>query len=278
MSSNPCIMQKTVRKPFPISNSLPFVFIGGPDSLESLEHALMMARSIKAICDDLGIAYVFKASYDKANRTSYGSFRGVGMKRGLQIFKKIKQELKIPVTTDVHTVEEAKTVGMSVDIMQVPALLSRQTDLLVAAGKYGATVNVKKGQFIAPHDIGGIIAKVTSTKNQNLLITERGYMFGYNNVIVDMRGLEVMKRFGYPIIFDAAHTVQTPSGKGKSSGGDRSLMFPLARAAVAVGVAGVFMEVHDRPDQAPVDGPSSLALKDLRSVLTTLKKIDTLVK
>lgn len=271
-------MQKTVHKPFPISNSLPFVFIGGPDSIESLEHAMMMAASIKKICDDLDIRYIFKASYDKANRTSYGSFRGVGLKRGLEIFKKIKKELKIPVTTDIHSVEEAKAVGKIVDILQVPALLSRQTDLLVAAGQYGVTVNVKKGQFIAPHDIGGIIAKVVSTKNTNLMITERGYMFGYNNVVVDMRGLEVMKRFGYPVIFDAAHTVQTPSGKGKSSGGDRTLMAPLARAAVAVGVAGVFMEVHDRPDHAPVDGPNSLALKDLRAVLTILKKIDTLVK
>lgn len=261
-----------------VGNDLPFIFIGGPDSLELLGHALFMAKSIKKVCDELGILYIFKASYDKANRTSISSFRGVGFKKGMEILKKIKKELKIPVTTDVHSVEEAKSAAKIVDLIQIPALLSRQTDLIVAAANSSRAVNIKKGQFIAPHDIKKVIKKVESARNRNLLITERGYMFGYNNVVADMRSLEIMKETGYPIVFDASHTVQYPSSKGGFSGGRRELIFPLARAACAVGIAGIFIEVHNDPDNAPVDGQNSLHLKDLKEVLKTLKQIDKIVK
>ncbi len=261
-----------------IANDRPFVFIGGPDSLENLEHAMKMASAIKKVCASLGVPYVFKASYDKANRTSAKSFRGVGVKKGIEIFKTIQHKLKLPVTTDFHTVEEAKRVGPVVDILQVPALLSRQTDLIQAAAKYAKIVNIKKGQFIAPHDMHQVIKKATVCDNSNIIVTERGYMFGYNNVVADMRSLHEMKKTGHPVIFDAAHTAQTPSAAGETSGGDRTLMEPLARAAVAVGVAGIFMEVHDDPDNAPVDGQSSLHLKDLKRVLSTLKRIDRIAK
>jgi len=263
---------------FEIGNDLPFFFIGGPDSLENLEHAMKMAKSIKAVCGKLGIPYVFKASYDKANRTSAKSFRGVGLEKGVEILSAIRSELGIPVTTDFHTAEEAAKVGPAVDILQVPALLSRQTDLIQAAAKHAKVVNVKKGQFIAPHDMGKVIEKAVMAGNADVLATERGYMFGYNDVVADMRSLHVMRKTGYPVIFDAAHTAQTPSASGETSGGDRTLMPPLARAAVAVGIAGVFMEVHDDPDNAPVDGQSSLDLKDLEATLATLKRIDQAVK
>ncbi len=265
-------------KNFTIANDRPFVFIGGPDSLESLEHALKMAKAIKSVCAGLGIPYVFKASYDKANRTSVKSFRGVGLEKSLEIFKTIQRTLGVPVTTDFHTAEQAARVGPVVDILQVPALLSRQTDMIQAAAKHAKIVNIKKGQFIAPHDMGKAIEKAVAAGNTNILATERGYMFGYNDVVADMRSLHVMKKTGHPIIFDAAHTAQTPSASGDTSGGDRDLMPPLARAAAAVGVAGIFMEVHDDPDNAPVDGQSSLRLKDLKNVLSTLKKIDRIAK
>lgn len=261
-----------------IANTLPFILIAGPDSLESLDHALHMASSIKKIAEELDVPYIFKASYDKANRTSVKSFRGVGLKEGLKIFTEIQKQLDIPVTTDVHSPEEALEVGKVVDLIQIPALLSRQTDLLVAAGKTKKPINVKKGQFIAPHNVNNIIEKVTSTGNNNVLITERGTTFGYNDVIVDMRGLEIMKRFSHPIIFDASHTVQTPSGLKNISGGDRSLIPALAKAAIAVGVAGIFMEIHNDPENAPVDGLSSLKLKDLPQLLSTLKAIDKIIK
>lgn len=263
---------------FEIGNDKPLFFIGGPDSLENLEHAMKMAKSIKAICVELGIPYVFKASYDKANRTSAKSFRGVGIDEGIRILSTIRKELGIPVTTDFHTTEEAEKIGPVVDILQVPALLSRQTDLIQAAAKHAKIVNIKKGQFIAPHDMGKVIEKAVVAGNRNVMATERGYMFGYNDVVADMRSLHVMKKTGHPVIFDAAHTAQTPSASGETSGGDRTLMPPLARAAVAVGVAGVFMEVHDDPDNAPVDGQSSLHLKDLKETLATLKRIDQAVK
>ncbi len=261
-----------------ISNDLPFILIAGPDSIESEDHALFMARKIKKITSEVGIPYIFKASYDKANRTSVKSFRGVGIKRGLDILKKIQVTLDLPVTTDVHSPQEATQVGEVVDLIQIPALLSRQTDLLVAAGATGKAVNVKKGQFIAPQNVDKIIQKVQSTRNNQVMITERGTTFGYNNVVVDMRGLEIMKRFGFPIILDAAHTVQFPSVLKESSGGDRTLIPALARAAVGVGIAGIFIEVHNDPDNAPVDGLSSLDLKDLKKLLITLKKIDRSVK
>lgn len=261
-----------------ISNGLPFVLIAGPDSIESEDHALFMASRIKKITSEVGIPYIFKASYDKANRTSVKSFRGVGIKKGLDILKKVQVTLDLPVTTDVHSSQEAIQVGEVVDLIQIPALLSRQTDLMVTAGTTGKAINVKKGQFIAPQNIDKIIQKIQSTGNNKIMITERGTTFGYNDVITDMRGLEIMKRFGCPVILDAAHTVQFPSALKDSSGGDRTLIPTLARAAVAVGIAGIFIEIHNDPDNAPVDGLSSLDLKDLRKLLITLKKIDRIVK
>ena len=263
---------------FEIGNDLPFFFIGGPDSLENLDHAMRMATAIKAACAELGIPYVFKASYDKANRTSAKSFRGVGIDEGVRILSAIRQQLDIPVTTDFHTAEEAAKIGPVVDVLQVPALLSRQTDLIQAAAKHAKVVNIKKGQFIAPHDMRKVIEKAVVAGNRNVLATERGYMFGYNDVVADMRSLHEMRKTGHPVVFDAAHTAQTPSASGDTSGGDRTLMPPLARAAVAVGVAGVFMEVHDDPDNAPVDGQSSLHLKELKDTLAALKRIDRAVK
>ena len=267
-----------VGKNIVLGNNLPLVLIAGPDSIESEKHALFMASKIKKICENLGIPFIFKASYDKANRTSADSFRGVGLNRGLEILSKIRKNLNIAVTTDVHTAGEAKKAGRVVDLIQIPALLSRQTDLLVTAAKTGRAVNIKKGQFIAPHNIDGPIGKVESGGNRSILITERGYMFGYNNVVVDMRGLEIMKQFGYPVIFDASHTVQFPSGSDKISGGDRNLIAPLARAATAVGIAGIFLEVHDNPEKAYVDGPNSLNLGDLKNLLGKLKNIDIILK
>lgn len=261
-----------------ISNELPFILIAGPDSIESEEHALFMASEIKKITDEIGIPYIFKASYDKANRTSIKSFRGVGLEKGIAIFQKIQKELDLYVTTDVHSPQEATQLGTIVDLLQIPALLSRQTDLLIAAGKTGKPVNVKKGQFIAPQNIDSIIQKVQSTGNNEVLITERGTTFGYNDVVTDMRGLEIMKRFGFPIILDVAHTVQFPSALKETSGGDRTLIPAFARAGVAVGVAGIFIEVHNDPDRAPVDGLSSLRLKDLKNLLISLKAIDYIVK
>jgi 2-dehydro-3-deoxyphosphooctonate aldolase (KDO 8-P synthase) len=265
-------------KSLTISNTSPFVLIAGPDSLESLDHGLYMASQIKQIANKLKVPYIFKASYDKANRTSVKSFRGVGLEKGLEILKKIQKDLDLPVTTDVHSPEEAIAVGKVVDLIQIPALLSRQTDLLIAAGKTGKPVNIKKGQFVAPHNADNLVNKVSSTGNKNILITERGITFGYNDIVADMRGLEIMKRFGNPVIFDASHTVQTPSGLNKVSGGDSSLIPTLARASIAVGIAGIFMEIHNDPDNAPVDGLSSLNLEDLPELLKTLKEIDQIVK
>lgn len=261
-----------------IGNNRPFVLIAGPDSIESEEHAIFMASSVNQICIELGIPYIFKASYDKANRTSINSFRGVGVNEGSRILRKISTTLNIPVTTDVQTEQQAQIIGEFVDLVQVPALLSRQTDLLIAAGKTNKAINVKKGQFIAPQNIGGIIDKIKSTNNNRIAITERGYSFGYNDVVADMRSLEIMKRFGFPVIFDAAHTVQLPSSEGTKSGGDRTLIPTLARAAIGVGVAGLFIEVHDNPDKAACDGSNSLNLKDLKNLLIMLKKIDLVVK
>lgn len=260
-----------------LGNKLPLVLIAGPDSLESYERTFPIVAEIARITKKLGIPYILKASYDKANRTSVHSFRGVGIVEGLTLLARFKQELGVPVTTDVHTPEEATRAGKVVDLIQVPALLSRQTDLLIAAGKTGRPVNVKKGQFMAPHDIQNVIEKVRSTGNTQVSVTERGFSFGYGNLVADMRSLEIMKRTGAPVIFDAAHSVQYPSGDGDSSGGDRSFIQPLARAATAVGIAGLFLEVYDTPDTAPVDGKNSLPLAELESLLSTLIAIDTAV-
>lgn len=261
-----------------VGNNKPLILIAGPDSIESEKHAFYMAKSISKICKKLDIPYIFKASFDKANRTSVDSFRGVGIHEGIRIFKKIQKELDIPMTTDIHTEEQASIVAPVIDLIQIPALLSRQTDLLIAAAKTGKPVNVKKGQFVAPHNAINLIEKIKSTGNNKALITERGYCFGYNDVVADMRSLEIMKKFETPVIFDASHTVQFPSGQGASSGGDRNLTPALAKAAVAVGIAGIFMEVHNNPDSALCDGSSSLHLKDLKPLLIKLKNIDLIVK
>ncbi len=261
-----------------LNNFSKFVFIGGPDVIESERHALMMAGKMKAITNKLRIPFVFKCSYDKANRTSIAAYRGPGLTKAMPVYQKIKDTLNIPITADVHTSEEATAAGRILDMIQIPALLSRQTDLVVAAARTGKPVNIKKGQFSAPDDIPGIIGKIESQKNTKCVFTERGVMFGYHNLIVDMRSLEIMKKFGYPVIFDAGHSVQLPGGHGASSGGQREFIAPLSRAAIAVGIAGIFLEVHDNPDKALVDGPNSMPLKELESYLKMLKKIDDVVK
>lgn len=259
-------------------NRRPFVLIGGPCVLESEALALREARALRDLCRPLGISYVFKSSYDKANRSSGTSFRGPGLLKGLELLAKVKQEVGVPVLTDVHTAEEARDAGTVVDILQIPAFLSRQTDLLVAAARTGRTVNIKKGQFMAPWDMKNAVRKVEDAGNNKILLTERGAMFGYNNLVVDFRGLEIMKSFGYPVVYDATHSVQLPGGRGTSSGGQREFVLPLAKAAAALGVAGIFMEIHPRPDKALSDGPNSVRLKDMKSYLTALRNLDKIAK
>lgn len=261
-----------------IGNDLPFVLIGGPDSLESYERTFPIVQAIHEITKRVGIPYILKASYDKANRTSIDSFRGIGQQKGLELLARFKEELQVPVTTDVHSPEEARKAGEVVDLIQIPALLSRQTDLIVAAAQTGKAVNIKKGQFMAPHDVPNVLKKAQSSGNKNILLTERGYSFGYGELIADMRSLHIMKQTGAPVIFDAAHSVQYPSAKGTTSGGNRDFIPPLARAAMGVGVAGLFLEIYDDPDSAPVDGQNSLALNDLEHLLAQLRAIDIVVK
>lgn len=273
---------KTVTLPdFPsisFSNNNPFVLIAGPCSIESTEHAHFMASSINSICQRLDIPYIFKASFDKANRTSVHSKRGVGIDKGTSTLRSIRKKVNVPVLTDVHEVWQCRMVYDSCDIIQIPAFLSRQTDLLLEAAGTNRVINIKKGQFMAPWDIAHSAEKVASTGNENILLTERGVSFGYNTLINDMRGLVQMAETGYPVIFDATHSVQQPSGQGGTSGGQREFVFPLARAAVAVGVAGLFMEVHDKPEVALSDGPNMVRLNDLENMLVKLKEIDAVVK
>jgi len=229
---------------------------------------------MKKIARRLRIPYIFKSSYDKANRTSVDSFRGPGLRAGLEILSRVREKMGVPVLTDVHSSAEADIAGTIVDVLQIPAFLCRQTDLLVSAGRSGKVVNIKKAQFLSPWDMGNVIKKVEATGNKRIILTERGSVFGYNNLVVDMRGLEVMKSFGYPVIFDATHSVQIPGGKGKSSGGSPEFILPLSRAAVGLGVAGVFMEIHPHPEKALSDGPNSLPLKDMEKVLKKLTLLD----
>ncbi len=251
-----------------------FFFIGGPCVIESEEHAFRMAESLKEITSRLGVPYVFKASYDKANRSSVDSFRGPGIIEGLRILKRIRTELQLPVLSDVHSVEEVKAAAEVVDIVQIPAFLCRQTDLLVAAGGCGKVVNVKKGQFMAPSDMGNVIAKVRSSGTQSpILLTERGTSFGYHNLVVDFRSFPLMSALGCPVIFDATHAVQLPGGEGNCSGGDRRFIAPLARGAAAAGVKGFFMEVHDQPEKALCDGKNSLPLSECEALLKHLQSI-----
>ncbi|MCH2163657.1 MAG: 3-deoxy-8-phosphooctulonate synthase [Marinovum sp.] len=264
--------------PIATGNDLPFMLIAGPCQIENRDHARMMAQEILAITEPLGIPVIYKSSYDKANRSSVDAARGIGMDEGLQILADIRAEFGCPVITDVHSVDQVNTVADAVDVLQVPAFLSRQTDLLIAVGETGKPINVKKGQFLAPWDMQHVAAKIASTGNDNILLCERGASFGYNMLVSDMRALPIMAETGYPVVFDATHSVQLPGGQGTSSGGQREFVPVLARAALATGCAAVFMEVHQDPDQAPCDGPNMVHLDALAGVLTQLKTIDGVVK
>ncbi len=260
-------------------NDLPLALIAGPCALESRAHALEMAGALKEIAGKVGVGLVFKTSFDKANRTSSRSARGMGLEAALPIFAEIRETLKIPVLTDVHDAAQCSAVAQAVDVLQIPAFLCRQTDLLIAAAKTGKTINVKKGQFLAPWDMKNVVEKITGAGNRNVLVTERGVSFGYNTLISDMRALPILKRdTGAPVIFDATHSVQQPGGQGTSSGGQREFVPVLARAAVAVGVAGVFIETHQDPDRAPSDGPNMLPLKQMEGLLRDLVDFDRLAK
>ena len=256
----------------------PFVLISGPCQLETLDHARMLAEKLSAICDRHGIGYVFKASFDKANRSSLGGKRGPGIEDGLTILSKIGAEFGCPTLTDIHTAEQCATAAEAVDILQIPAFLCRQTDLLLAAGETGAAINVKKGQFLAPWDMKNVADKIASTGNERILLTERGASFGYNMLVSDMRSLPIMADTGYPVVFDATHSVQLPGGKGTSSGGQAEFVPPLARAAIAVGVSAVFIETHEEPARSPSDGPNMVALDQMDRLIGTLRALDTLVK
>jgi len=260
-------------------NALPLTLIAGPCALESRAHALEMATALREIAERVGIGLVYKTSYDKANRTSGDSPRGIGLDKALPIFAEIRSTLGVPVLTDVHDAEQCAAVAEAVDVLQIPAFLCRQTDLLVAAAKTGRVVNVKKGQFLAPWDMANVVAKITAAENRNVLVTERGVSFGYNTLVSDMRALPILARTtGAPVIFDATHSVQQPGGQGTSSGGEREFVPVLARAAVAVGVAGVFIETHQDPDKAPSDGPNMVPLRDMEALLRRLMAFDRLSK
>ena len=263
---------------FTISNDKPFVLIAGPCQIESENHCLFIAKKLAEICSKLNIPFIFKASYDKANRTSVSGQRGVGLEKGIEILAKIKTDIGCPILTDVHEREQCKLVSKVVDLIQIPAFLCRQTDLILEAGKTGKIINIKKGQFLAPWDMGNIVEKLTSVGNHNVLLTERGTSFGYNTLVCDMRSLTQMADTGCPIVFDATHSVQQQGALGGASGGDRSFVPVLARAAIAVGVASLFIETHDDPDKAPSDGPNMLRLDEMEQVLSQLKKIDEVTK
>jgi 2-dehydro-3-deoxyphosphooctonate aldolase (KDO 8-P synthase) len=264
--------------PLRIGGGRPFVFIGGPCVIESREHALRHAAALRAITERVGVPLVYKSSFDKANRTSLQSYRGPGVDVGLEILAAVKREIGVPVLTDVHEREQIQAAAEVVDVLQTPAFLCRQTDFLLQVAQAGKPVNVKKGQFLAPWDVGPVLQKLASTGNHQLMVTERGASFGYNNLVTDMRSLAVMAQFGYPVVYDAGHSVQLPGGQGTSSGGQRQFIRVLARAAVAVGVDGVFLEVHENPEQALSDGPNSYRLDELEQMLRELKRIDALVK
>jgi 2-dehydro-3-deoxyphosphooctonate aldolase (KDO 8-P synthase) len=259
-------------------NDLPLVLIAGPCQMESREHALECAQALKEMAVEAGIRLIYKSSFDKANRTSLGGRRGIGLDAALPVFAEIKAKLGLPVLTDVHSEEQCAIVAKVVDVLQIPAFLCRQTDMLVAAGRTGAVINVKKGQFLAPNQMGNVAEKVASTGNTRILLTERGASFGYGDLIADMRSLPIMAKTGWPVIMDATHAVQSPGGQGNASGGDRRLAPVLARAAVAVGIAGLFIETHPDPDAAPSDGPNMIALRDMPELIEVLMKFDAVAK
>jgi len=261
-----------------ISNSKKFCLIAGPCQLETEQHAMDMSGKIKEITSKLGINFIYKTSFDKANRTSLKGKRGIGLEQSLPIFDKIKKELNVPILTDIHNAEQCSIVAKHVDILQIPAFLCRQTDLLIAAAKTKKIINVKKGQFLAPWDMVNVTKKISDSGNNNILVTERGASFGYNTLVSDMRSLPIMAKNGYPVIFDATHSVQQPGGQGDKSGGQREFVEHLSRAAIAVGVAGVFMETHQDPDSAPSDGPNMIPLSNLENLLKQLIQIDNIIK
>ncbi len=274
LAPNPVVRAGSVS----FGNALPLSLIAGPCQLESRAHAFECAHALRDIAQRQGIGLVFKSSYDKANRTALSGARGIGLDAALQVFADIRAELSLPVLTDVHEREHCRPVAEVVDVLQIPAFLCRQTDLLIAAARTGRVVNVKKGQFLAPWDMRNVIAKVTAAGNANVMATERGTSFGYNTLVSDFRGLPVMAGFGAPVIFDATHSVQQPGGQGDSSGGQRAFVPVLARAAVAVGVAGLFIETHPDPDHAPSDGPNMIALRDFEPLVADLIRYDRLTK
>ena len=261
-----------------IGNHLPFVLIAGPCQIETRGHALEVAAALRAMSDAAGVPIIYKSSFDKANRTSVGAARGIGMAQGLAILAEVREATGLPVLTDVHAADQCAPVAEAVDVLQIPAFLCRQTDLLLAAGETGRTINVKKGQFLAPWDMAHVAAKIASTGNNNILLCERGASFGYNTLVSDLRSLPIMARTGYPVVFDATHSVQQPGGQGGSSGGQREFAPVLARAALAVGVAAVFIETHPDPDQAPSDGPNMIPLREMPALIARLRAFDRLSK
>jgi 2-dehydro-3-deoxyphosphooctonate aldolase (KDO 8-P synthase) len=263
---------------FSVANDRPFTLIAGPCALESRQHALEMSAALKEITGKLGISLIYKTSFDKANRTSASAERGLGLEKSLPILAEVREARGIPVLTDVHTAEQCAPTAEAVDVLQIPAFLCRQTDLLVAAGGTGKAINVKKGQFLAPWDMKNVVAKIASTGNENILVCERGVSFGYNTLVSDMRSLPILAATGYPVVFDATHSVQQPGGQGTSSGGDRRFVPVLARAAVAVGVAAVFIETHENPDRAPSDGPNMVPLAEFEGLMRDLMAFDALAK
>jgi 2-dehydro-3-deoxyphosphooctonate aldolase (KDO 8-P synthase) len=261
-----------------IGNSLPFVLIAGPCQIESMSHALEVAAALDEMCSAAGVPLIYKSSYDKANRTSANAARGVGMAEGLKILAAVREQFGRPVLTDVHAADQCAPAAEAVDVLQIPAFLCRQTDLLLAAGNTGCAINVKKGQFLAPWDMQNVAAKIASTGNERILLTERGASFGYNTLVSDFRALPIMARTGYPVVFDATHSVQQPGGQGTASGGQREFAPVLARGALAVGVAAVFIETHPDPDHAPSDGPVMIPLREMPALIARLKAFDALAK
>ena len=261
-----------------VGGESPLVFILGPCQIENRDHALFMAEKIVNVCEPSSSKFIFKSSFDKANRSSITSSRGIGIEEGLKILEEVKFTFRCPVITDVHTVPQCGIVAEVVDVLQIPAFLSRQTDLLIAAGETGKPINVKKGQFLAPWEMANVAEKIASTGNKKILLCERGTSFGYNTLVNDFRGLEIMAETGYPIVFDATHSVQQPGGRGNSSGGERKFVAALARAACAVGVSAVFIETHQDPDNAPCDGPNMIDIANLQDIIEKLRLIDELIK
>lgn len=274
----PSVKEIKINEKIAIGGTNPITFIGGPCVLENEELSLSIAKSIDHICKNLGLNYIFKASYDKANRSSIHSYRGPGMEEGIKIFRRIKKELNIPVLTDVHEPWQCDSIAEVVDVIQIPAFLCRQTDLIIAAAKTGKVVNVKKGQFMAPRDMANVVKKFEESGNTRIMLCERGESFGYNNLVVDMRAIVEMRKMGYPVIFDATHSVQRPGGNGDTTGGDREYVQPLINAASAVGIDALFAEVHPDPDNSPSDGPNMVKLDDLGGILEQAVKIDNIIK